>query len=94
MVQDVEFLRIKKHALLHVADEGIVRPTVPQARDHLVELARARVTVGMRQMGFPIEVECLVRIRRGHQVPPRTTIAQVIQRGEFARHVVGIVVGR
>ncbi|MDP9758521.1 hypothetical protein QE433_001310 [Agrobacterium tumefaciens] len=82
----------EKTALL-VGDDGIVFPAVPELRHHIDELSRLPVTVGMRRMLLEIEVSGS-RIGRGrHDVPAHPAAADMIDRGEQPREIVGLVIG-
>ena len=56
MVEHVQLVGIEIHAGLDIADKGIVRPTVPQAGDHIVELARQTIARVMFHMGLAPEI--------------------------------------
>jgi hypothetical protein len=45
VIEDMEFGRIEENAAFDVPDEGVIRPAVPQPRNHIVELPRPTVTL-------------------------------------------------
>ncbi|GJE72971.1 hypothetical protein CHKEEEPN_4532 [Methylorubrum podarium] len=93
VVQGVELLRIEEEALLDVAQERIVRPGIPQAGDDLEELAGPGVAGGVVEMRVAAEVQRLVGIAGGDEVPAGPAPRDVVERGELAGDVVGLVVG-
>ncbi|CAB3958132.1 hypothetical protein LMG7053_05550 [Achromobacter ruhlandii] len=76
-----------------VAQEGVVLPTVPQSQHYVVEFSGAGVAAGVFHVFVQVEVLRLALAAGGHQVPARAAAADVVERGELARHVVGLVVG-
>ena len=78
---------------LDVADEGVVGPAVPQAGDHVVELARAAVALGVLHVLVEAEIQRRVRIGGGDDVPAGAAAADMVERGEAARDVIGLVEG-
>src|SRR5262249_57246795 len=83
MVQHMHLLRIEINAGLDVADEGVVRPTVPQAGNNIEELARATVALPMLQVFFAPEVHRLARIGGGDDVPAGAPATDMFERGQF-----------
>ena len=79
--------------LVDVADEGVVGPAVPQAGHHVVELARAAVALAVLHVLVEPEIERRVRIGGGDDVPAGAAAADVVERGEPARDVIGRVEG-
>ena len=93
VVEHVHLVGVEEHAALDVADEGVVGPAVPQAGDDVVELAGALVALVVLHVLVHAEVERGVRIGGGDDVPAGAAVAQVIERGEAARDVIGRVEG-
>ena len=85
----MHFRGIEVQALLDVAHEGVVGEGIPQARDDVVEFARALVALGMLHVVVEAEIQRRVRIRGGDDVPARAAAGDVIERGEAARDVIG-----
>ena len=77
--------------LLDVAHEGVVGPGVPESRHHVVELARAAVALAVLHVLVEPEVERRVRVGGGDDVPAGTAAAEMVERGEAARDVIGSV---
>ena len=48
----------------------------------------------MRHVLVMAEVLRRIRVGGGHQIPPRPATRDMIQRGEFPRHMIGVVIGR
>ena len=93
VIEHMQFGRIRVNAAVDIADEGVVGPAVPQAGHHVVELARPAVAFVVFEVLLEAEVQGLVGVGGGDDVPGRAPAAQVIQRREQPRHVVGRVVG-
>jgi hypothetical protein len=94
VVQDMKLLGIEIYARLHVANEGVVRPAIPKARHHVEELARAAIARRMPHVFLQAEIHSLVRVAGGHHVPASSAAADMVERSEFARHVIGLIVSR
>ena len=93
VVEHMHALRVEEYAARRVAEEGVVRPTVPKAGHHVEELAGAAVARGVLPVLVAAEIPRLHRIAGGDEVPAGAAAADVVQRGEFPRDVVGLVVG-
>ena len=76
-----------------VHHDGIGLPAVPQPLDDGGELAGAVIAVGMRHVGVAAEIGGLGLVVGGHQVPAGAAAVDQVERGEFARQVIGLVVG-
>ena len=92
-VGDVEAARPHELAGLLVADEGAVVPAVPQQPAGFDEFLGHRVALGMRRM-LAAEHRARLGVGRGHHVPARPPARDVVERGEAARHVIGLGIGR
>ena len=92
MIEYVELLRIEVLSRLDVANERVVGPAIPQARHDVEEFARATVTRRMLHVLLEAEIQRLVRIARRHHVPSGAPAADVIERREFPRDVIRLVV--
>ena len=93
MAEHVQFCGIEEQAALLVAQEGVIRPGVPQSRHDIEELAATPVAGVVLDMFVEPEVHRLVRVAARHEVPARPAVADVVERGELAGHMVGFVVG-
>ena len=82
---------IEEDAAVDVADEGIVRPRVPQAGHDIVEFARALVALAVLHQCVHAEIQRRVGVGGGDDVPAGAAAAQMIERGEAARDVIGRV---
>ena len=71
VVQHMRLLGVEIDTGLDVTDEGVVRPTVPQASDNIEELTRATIALSMLQVFLASEVHRLARVGRGDDVPSR-----------------------
>src|SRR5215831_16380979 len=94
VVECVELCRVEIDLGRPVADECVVLPAVPQSLDDLDEFVGAVVALVMRVMRVAAEIPGFVDRRRGHHVPPGAAVADMIEGGEFAGDVVGLVVAR
>ena len=83
----------KNSPALDVADEGVVGAAVPQTGDDIVELARAAIALVVLDMLVEAEIERGVRIGGGDDVPAGAAAADMVERGEAARDVIGLVEG-
>ena len=77
--------------LLDVAHEGVVGEGIPEARDHVEELARPLVTLGVLHVIVAAEIQCRVRVRGGDDVPPGAPAAEMVERGEASRDVIRLL---
>ena len=93
VVQHVHLAGIEIDAALHVADEGVIGQAVPKTRHHVVELARAGVALAVLHVVLEPEIQRRVGIGGGDDVPARASAADVVERGELARDVIGLVEG-
>ena len=94
VVEEVDLVAVHVDAALLVAQQAAVFPAVPQADHDLVEFGGALVALGVRQMLVEAEILRLVLDLRRHQVPAGAAAADMVDRGEAAGDVVGLVVGR
>ena len=93
-MQHVQLGRIEEKARRLVHHEGIVVPAVPQPQHHLHELGGAPVAFVMGDMGGVAEVQRFGRRRRRDQIPSGATVAELVERGEYAGDMKRIKVGR
>lgn len=70
------------------------RIAVPKSPHHSDEFIRPIVAPLGVPMGLAREIAGGDFIRAGHQIPRRPALAQVIQRRQHARKIIGIVIGR
>ncbi len=85
--------RVEIGAAFAVGDDGVVGPAIPQPLHHVDELGRPLVAAGMVGM-LGAEIVGALAARRGDGVPGRAALADMVERGEGARHRPGVVVGR
>ena len=71
--------------------EGIVGKAVPEAGHDVIELAGTMVSLTVLDMRVQAEVQRGVGICGGDDIPSGTTSADVIQRSETARDMIGLV---
>src|SRR5262249_2709646 len=77
-----------------VAYEGIVVPAVPQPDHDLRELARPMIALAVLVVDVAAEVVGLAQHAGGDEVPAGAAAADMIDGGELARHMEGLVVAR
>ena len=94
VVEHMQLRRIEIEPALGVADEGVVGKAVPQAGDDIVEFARAAIALVMLDMFVEAEIQRRVGIGRRHDVPAGAAAADMVERGEAAGNVIGLVEGR
>ena len=90
----MELVRVKIHPCLHISNERVVGPAVPQARHNVKEFPCPAIPGSMRNMFLTTEIHRLMRVARGHHVPARPPATDVIQRGKLPRNMIRLVVGR
>jgi hypothetical protein len=93
-IQHMEFLGIHVEAAFLVADQRAVVDRVPEAENDLDEFPGAVVALGMRQMRALAEIMRLADIRRRDDIPAGPALCNVVERGEHARDIVWLVIGR
>ena len=94
VVQHMQLRRIEIAAGGAVADERIILPAVPQPAHDFGELDDPVVALVMLEMRIAAEILGFRQVRRGDDVPAGAAAADMIERGEFAGDVVGLVVAR
>ena len=77
-----------------VGEQRVVLPGVPQPRDHVDELARPVVALGVHRVLVEPEVVRRVGGAGGDDVPPGPALRQVVERREQPGRVVGLEVRR
>ncbi len=93
VIQGVQFCRVKELTALFVAHKGISFPGVPQPFHHVEILVGNPVAQRMFRVFFTGEVLRRTFQRRGHHVPARAAIAQMVEAGELAGRGKGLAVG-
>ena len=78
---------------LDVAHEGVVGEAVPEAGDHVVELAGAAVALVVLHVLVEAEIQRRVGVGGGDDVPAGAAAADVVERGEAAGDMIGLVEG-
>ncbi len=84
----MELLRIEEYAGLRIANKGVVGPTVPEARDHVEELAGTPIAFVVLDMLVEAEIERGIGIRRRHEIPSGTAAADMVERRETSGDVI------
>ena len=77
----------------HVAHEGVVVPAIPQALHDLRKFARPAVALCMIEHAVATKVCSLGGLVGGDEVPARAAMADVVERGELARQMIGLLIG-
>ncbi|KAK1237307.1 hypothetical protein MKX08_002932 [Trichoderma sp. CBMAI-0020] len=85
-------VELREDARLLVADEGVVGKAVPQPGHDVVKLLGALVPVRVVHVLVAAKVLGGVWVGRRDNVPRRTAAAEMVERGEPPRHVIGLVV--
>jgi hypothetical protein len=94
VIEHVQPRRVEIAAGVFVANERVLVPAVPQAAHDLGKFGRAVIAVVMREVRLLAEIERFLGIGGGDEIPARASAADVIERGELARDVQGLVIGR
>ena len=89
----MELLGIEIDAGVDVADEGVIGPAVPEPGDDIEELAGAAIALAMLHMLLQPEVQRRIGIGGGDEIPAGAPAADMVEGGEFAREVIGLVEG-
>ena len=79
VVEKMQLVGIEIDARGLVIDHRVVFPRIPQAKHDLRKLARADIAVGMGGVGFLAEVLGLSIGQRGHEIPSRAAVADLVQ---------------
>src|SRR4051794_14472506 len=93
VVEAMQLGGIYENAARFVPQQGALLDTVPEAGNDVVELLGTLVAQGVLHVVVGAEVPRFVLDLRGDEVPPLTAAADVVDRGEAAGDVVGLVVG-
>jgi hypothetical protein len=93
MVEHMHLCGIEVDAGFDVANEGVIRPGIPQAGHHIVEFAGTAVALVVLDMLRETEIQCRIGIGRGDDVPAGAAAADMVERSETPRDVVGGVEG-
>lgn len=91
-VRNMEAAGADELAGLLVADERVVVPAVPQQAARFDELLGHRVALGMGRM-LASEDGTRLCIGCGHDIPACPPAGDMVERGETARHMVGLGIG-
>ena len=91
MVERMHAIRVEINSQIDIADEGVLGKTIPEAGHDIVELSRAAIPLVVIQVILSAEIESGVWIGGRHDVPAGTAITYVIERGEAARDMIGLV---
>src|SRR5262245_43912160 len=94
VVEKMNLVGAQIDARLLVAREGVVIVAVPYAAYDVDEFLGALVTFGMRRVRFAVELERVVLVAAGHDIPGGAAPGHMIERGHGARQIVGLQVGR
>jgi hypothetical protein len=82
------------HAAVAVQLERALAPAVPEFQRDLDKFIRAVVAQVVFQVLVLAEQAPFAVVHRGHDIPGRTALGQVVERGEFAGDMRRFVVGR
>src|SRR5262245_41096732 len=75
-----------------VPNEGIIVPTVPEPAHHVRELDRTVVALAVFVVLGAPKIPGFRLVGRGDHIPTGSAMADVVERGKFACHIVGLVV--
>ena len=94
VVEVVHLARREIEPALGIAHESVVVPAVPQPRHDIDELVPARIALLVLDWCIEIEIRVLGQVAGRDHVPARAPLADVVERGELARDVIGLVEAR
>ena len=89
----MDLVGIGEIARLLVYEERLVFPAVPQRLDDIEEFAGPLIAEGVFDIAVSPEIARLLVHRRGDDVPRRPALADMVERGEQPRNIVGLAVG-
>jgi len=93
VVERMDLAGIGEDARGRIVDERVVLPAVPEPRDHVEIFAGALVALVVgRVLGQSKVLRGLWGAGR-HDIPAGAALAQVVERGEHAREIVGLGIG-
>ena len=94
VIEDMEFVRIKKASGCLVANECIVLPGVPKSANDVGEFFRSSVAVAQPHMRVTAKILGLERLHGGNEIPSGPATADHVESRKPARDVIRLVVGR
>ena len=89
VIEDPDLRRIEEPACLLVVKQRVGIEPVPKPHHHIGEFIGPLISVGIGVVAFQVEVERFLLLAAGDTVPARAPAADMIQRGEHARHGIG-----
>jgi hypothetical protein len=94
VIERMHAIRVEIESRIDVADESVLREAIPKACHDIVKFACATIPRVVIQMIVSPKIERGVRIGCRHDVPARAAAADVIERRETARDMIGLVESR
>ncbi len=91
VIEHVHLGGIEIQALFDIAHKSVVGEGIPQPGDDVIEFTRALVAFGVLHMVVEPEIQRGVGIGSGDDIPPRAAAGNMIERGEAAGDVIGLV---
>ena len=93
VIERMQFGRVKKLTALFVADKRVAFPGIPQPFHHVEILIGNAIAQRVFGVFFAGKVLRRPFQRRGHHVPARAAVTEVIEAGKLARRGKGLAVG-
>ena len=94
VLEEMHLRDVEIDAFLLVAEDRAVLPGIPQAGHDIDEFGGPLIARVVLDMRLEAEILRLVLIERGHEIPAGAAVADEVDRGEPARDIIGLVVGR
>jgi hypothetical protein len=89
VVEHVQLVRIEIKPAFRIADEGVVRPGIPEAGHDVIKFPRATITFAVLHMIGHAEIQRRVWVGCGDDVPAGAAAAEMVERGEAPGDEVG-----
>lgn len=85
--------RIRELSRLLVNDDRIILPTVSEGFGRIQKLGGTFISSCMFDIAILSKIECFLVHSRGHHIPVRTPVAEIVERGKRSRQIVRLTVG-
>ncbi len=93
VVQHMQLGLVVIEPVFLVEDQRVRLETVPEAKDHIHEFGAALIALGMRRQAFEAEIIAGLVMVGGHDIPAGPPAAQMVDGGEDAGDIIGLVIG-
>src|SRR5258707_1539845 len=80
VIKHMHFRWVEENAMLDIADEGVVGPAVPHARDHVIKLPCTPIALAVLDMLLKAEIDSGVRIVSRDDIPACAAAGDMTER--------------